>query len=630
MLFIISFLSLLGCGNSKNSPHYANQNNFSDWKSYWDQKTWIIMSKEDVDKPEAFLQNLVQNIKGSFGFIPTEKITDEKLTLLSPKPIINTVQNYLQNSISNTDHDHVIHIVKFPTFQNWDSLAGLQGFDTESDEKKISKMFSFFYQDQNILWVEPDLYTPILRPYQGKSEMISLDSTASNVSSTTPIDPYAPPATSTDTGPRSMIKATDALTYLAQNKTKLSEVVIAVMDTGVDYLHTQLKNRMWNNPYRGDKALSPSIANMDIGQLHGIDGTVAPSERKDGGEADVQGPGKPCVNDSRNQGCGHGTHVAGIIAAEYNSQSSMYGICPICKILSIRVAERQTYTDDKNNTVTLNGQIGDSAQIRGFTYLFNLRKPGKPNELIVNVINGSFGKIFKSQTMSYLIKRLQEYNVILTAASGNENTDIPSYPAAYKGVVSVCALGVLPGDDSRCGIYDKAYFSNYGDWVSLCAPGTNILSTVPGDANAKDSGTSQAAPFVAGLFGVMLAYNQNKYTADQLITMAKKSADSQSVYNAPCNKNLYAVKESGTNNLTFHMLGSGLINMVSALSQKSQSQVNEDAELGRVTGGCVMSSVTLSSMASLKELVGWLFVVLGVLLMKRFRYFGTKDSSTDH
>ncbi len=600
------------------------------------------MSKEDVDKPESFLQNLVQNIKGSFGFIPTEKITDEKLTLLSQNLMKNPLQNYLQNSVSNTDHDHVIHIVKFPTFQNWDSLAGLQGFDTESDEKKISKIFSFFYQDQNILWVEPDLYTHIRRPYQGKSEMISLDSPASNTSTTGPatIDPYVPPATSTDSGPRAQIKATDALAYLAQNKTKLSEVVVAVMDTGVDYLHPQLKNRMWNNPYKGDNALSPPIANMDIGQLHGIDATVAPSERKEGGEADVQGPGKPCVKlcvagqkceDAKdNSSCGHGSHVSGIIAAEYIPQANMYGVCPICKILSIRISDRKIYTDDQNNTVTLDGGIGDSSQIRGFTYLFNLRKPGKPNELIVNVINGSYGKIFKSQTMSYLVKRLQEYNVILTAAAGNENTDIPSYPAAYKGVVSVCALGSFPGGNPQCGAYDKAYFSNYGDWVSLCAPGTLILSTVPGGKYAKDNGTSQAAPYVAGLFGVMLSYNQNKYTAEQLIAMAKKSADSQSVYNAPCNKNLYSVKESGTDNLTFHMLGSGLIDMVAALSQKSQSKVNEDEEVGRVTGGCVMSSVALSSMASLKELVGWIFVVLGVLLMRRFRYFVTKDSSTDH
>jgi subtilisin family serine protease len=371
---------------------------------------------------------------------------------------------------------------------------------------------------------------------------------------------------------------------------------------------------------------------MDIGQLHGIDATVSAYDRKEGMEADVQGPGKPCVINPNNEGCGHGSHVAGVIAAEYIPKAQMYGVCPVCKIISIRVADRVQNTDSQNNTQYFNGGIGDSSQIRGFTYLFNLRKPGKPNELIVNVINGSFGKFWRSQTMSYVVRRLQEYNVILTAAAGNENTDIPSYPAAYQGVVSVCALGVLPEDNAQCTAYDKASFSNFGDWVSLCAPGTNILSTVPGDpigiTYAQMSGTSQASPFTAGTFGMMLAYYQNNFKSQDLIAIVKKSSDSKSVYNAPCNRNLYSVKETGSDNLIFHMLGSGMIDMAGALSQKVQSSVNEDSELGRIKSGCVMSSVALSSESSFKELLSWIVSLCGILAIRKKHW--KEGSSTDH
>ncbi len=105
------------------------------------------------------------------------------------------------------------------------------------------------------------------------------------------------------------------------------------------------------------------------------------------------------------------------------------------------------------------------------------------------VINMSFGIPGGGQTLKNAIKEAIKAGVIVVASAGNENTSAPQFPAAYPDVVAVAATDL---NDV------KASFSNYGATISVSAPGTNVISAYPGGYYAEFSGTSFAAPMVAG------------------------------------------------------------------------------------------------------------------------------------
>ncbi|NBW80316.1 hypothetical protein EBR21_01050, partial [bacterium] len=287
------------------------------------------------------------------------------------------------------------------------------------------------------------------------------------------------------------------------------------------------------------------------------------------------------------------------------------GICPSCKILSIRVAERCVQPDttkaeecvrpttkiDPLTSYEVDGGISDTSQIRALTYLYNLRAPDNPSRLLVNVVNLSLGKYFASRTMSYIIRNLQRKNIVVVAAAGNDGTETPSYPAAYDSVVSVCATS----EDYAQGAYGRAPFSNFGDWVDICAPGTDIVSTVPGKTSdggglfIDKSGTSQATPFVAGAIGYLLSFNGNSKSAAQIIEMLKSGADSESLYNAPYNRvpgtdeRLYRACYTDTS-FCDNLLGAGFLDLDGAIQSKKQSKTNFNFQTNQ-PGGCIVSSV---------------------------------------
>lgn len=169
---------------------------------------------------------------------------------------------------------------------------------------------------------------------------------------------------------------------------------------------------------------------------------------------------------------GHGTHVAGIIASQTNNREGIAGITWYNRIMPVKVMNAEG-----------SGTSFDIA--KGIVWAADHG---------ADVINLSLGNYEPSAVLEEAIQHAYRKNVIIIAAAGNENTDHPSYPAAYPEVLGVTAIG-----KDR----ERAEFSNYGDYVSVAAPGVNIASTYPNRQYAELSGTSMAAPHVTALAGLV-------------------------------------------------------------------------------------------------------------------------------
>ncbi len=257
------------------------------------------------------------------------------------------------------------------------------------------------------------------------------------------------------------------------------DVIVGVLDTGVLYSHNELEDQMWENPGEipGDE-----IDNDENGYVDDVYGMNALS---DGGD--------PLDDD------GHGTHVAGTIAAAANNGSPVVGVAWDVRIMGLKVL----------------GPFGgtNSDVMQGFQY-------GVDHGC--KVINASLGGGARSQSMFEAIAKSQQKGVLLVAAAGNSglDTDIfANYPSNYDldNVISVAAI-------NRYG--DIWAFSNYGGkTVDIGAPGVDILSLGIGDDDAyqENSGTSMASPHVAGVAALVYSAFPNasaEEVRDRIISSA--------------------------------------------------------------------------------------------------------------
>jgi subtilisin family serine protease len=132
------------------------------------------------------------------------------------------------------------------------------------------------------------------------------------------------------------------------------------------------------------------------------------------------------------------------------------------------------------------------------------------------VINMSLGNYAKAEFLHDAIKYAFDHDVVLIAASGNDNTERPGYPAAYPEVFAVAAT------DSE---QNKASFSNYGDYIDVAAPGVNIASTYPGNHYAALSGTSMASPHVTALAALIRSVNPLLKNTEVMDIMRQTAVD---------------------------------------------------------------------------------------------------------
>lgn len=259
-----------------------------------------------------------------------------------------------------------------------------------------------------------------------------------------------------------------------------SGIVIAIVDTGVDYSHEDLSSNIWR-----DIANNPGKDFVDINV----------SEYLQNNYQLVAGEDYELIDDDPSDYYGHGTHCAGIADAAGNNGIGVAGVCHNCKLMPVRACFSITHPTQ--------GEVGlleDDDIANAITYAADNG---------ADVINMSFGGS-RSLTINDAIDYAYSQGVVLIAAAGNSSTDQESYPAAYDNVIAVSATGALD---------TAAFYSNYGFWVDVAAPGgdsTNetILSTLPKTGTLGDptgygylQGTSMAAPYVAGIAGLLLSKN---------------------------------------------------------------------------------------------------------------------------
>lgn len=238
-------------------------------------------------------------------------------------------------------------------------------------------------------------------------------------------------------------------------------VIIAIVDTGVDYQHTELWPNLWKREGEIPGNNVDDDGNGYVDDVYGWDFFNSDADPMDDHF--------------------HGTHVAGIAAAaSTDNPQGLVGICPHCRIMPVKVLDN-----------TGSGTLDKVAS--GIVYAADSG---------ARVINLSLGAAFGGTALEDAVNYAWNRGALVVAAAGNNGDATPVYPAAYANALTVAASN---GEDWH------SCFSNYGaHYVEVTAPGELIYSSTLRDAAGQDtygtySGTSMATPHVAGLAGLLFA-----------------------------------------------------------------------------------------------------------------------------
>jgi subtilisin family serine protease len=299
-----------------------------------------------------------------------------------------------------------------------------------------------------------------------------------------------------------------------------TSVIIGIVDTGVDWSHPDLAANIWHNwgetPNNGidddHNGYIDDVMGWDFGGLGNADGSPTPDNNP--------------IEDRPD----HGTNVAGIASAVTNNEVGVASIGFKCKIMPVKTTQDN---DRDPNT-------GGPYIVYGFEGIVYAADNG------CKVINCSWGgagySLLGQETINYAMSK----GALVVCAAGNDNSSELFYPADYDGVLAVAATD---NNDT------KASYSNYGEKIGVCAPGSGIYSTWQPNTYATLSGTSMASPLTAGV-AALVAGKFPAYTPEQVREQVRVNCDNISSLN------------SGYTNL----LGSGRVN-----AYKSVTNVNSES-----------------------------------------------------
>jgi thermitase len=266
-----------------------------------------------------------------------------------------------------------------------------------------------------------------------------------------------------NSGQRGGKKGADISATLAWATTTGNDnVVVAVLDTGVDYNHEDLTENMWRRPEKMEPYRDNELGTIDDENgFNAIDGTDPMDDN------------------------GHGTHCAGIIGAEGENNLGIAGVNWKVQIMPLKF-------------MNAGGSGSTKDAIEAINYVIERKRAG----VNVRIISASWGSTQKSRALGEVIRKAYENDILFVAAAGNSSVDNdrnPHYPSSYD-VPNVVSVAALDRNDAL------ATFSNYGaKSVAIAAPGVDILSTWLGNEYEEKSGTSMATPVVSGVAALILA-----------------------------------------------------------------------------------------------------------------------------
>lgn len=341
-----------------------------------------------------------------------------------------------------------VNAAQHPLLRNIFSLSVSENESAEEWEDRLEAM-------SGIVWAEPApvRYTCVIK----SSGRVRRDAP--------PNDPYYPLQWS-------LRKINAAAAWdICQGDTN---VVVAIVDVGVDINHRDLARQVWIN--RIEENGEEGVDDDGNGFIDDIDGWDFVDDDPD------PRPANPEHN--------HGTHVAGIVSAATDNNYGIAGMAGKCRIMAIRCGIGTYITTGYEGVVYAAASGAD-------------------------IINLSWGNTDPSNVERLTVEYAAEQGALVVAAAGNnEYNNLTHYPGAYEGVLSIAATS----DGDRL-----ADFSKYGDWVDMSAPGDTLISTIPGGFGIL-SGTSMATPLVAGVAALLKSYKPD-WNADQLSMQLINSSD---------------------------------------------------------------------------------------------------------
>ncbi|GHG36290.1 type VII secretion-associated serine protease mycosin [Streptomyces hydrogenans] len=250
-------------------------------------------------------------------------------------------------------------------------------------------------------------------------------------------------------------------------------VRVAVIDTGVDVRNPQLAKA--------------------VDARSGIN--LIPKEAKDANGYKLKRGKENGTTDT----VGHGTKVAGIIAARPAKGTGFVGLAPDATIIPIQ----QNDADGNGTTTTLATAIRHAIAKKAD---------------VINISQDTANAVKPTPLLEQAVKAALDQDIVVVASAGNDGLGgnvKATYPASYEGVLAVAA-----SDRNN----ERAQFSQSGDFVGIAAPGVDMVSTVPGGGHCADNGTSFSAPYVAGLAALIKA-KHDTWTQEQIVAQIQQTAE---------------------------------------------------------------------------------------------------------